>query len=325
MKIFVTGGTGFIGTHLIRLLRDTPHDVVCLARKTSEVTRLRDANASIVVGDVTDRQSLADGMRGCAWVINLANFYEFWTTDERLYHAVNIDGTRNVMDAALAEKVSKVVHVSTVAAYGNAAWPITEDSPIGDRRATRYCQSKYDGEQLARRLHEEKGLPLVVVSPSAVIGPDDPKASGRYIGNLSRGRLPVQIFTKQSFSFVYVGDVARIILKALERHDNVGEKYLASAYNHTWGEINRMITDVSGRRLPVLTLPDWMTLASAYLFTGLAGITRQPPMWDMSVAQMAIMRQGFNVDGSKAARELGITYTPIRDALKEAVGSFARH
>ncbi|MCK4813817.1 MAG: NAD-dependent epimerase/dehydratase family protein, partial [Candidatus Marinimicrobia bacterium] len=123
MKIFVTGGTGFIGTHLIRRLKETQYELYCLARVTSQVEKLEEAGAIVIRGDVTDKQSLLSRMRGCEWVVNLANFYEFWTPKRRIYHDVNINGTRNVMEAAIETGISKIVHVSTTAVYGNAEWP----------------------------------------------------------------------------------------------------------------------------------------------------------------------------------------------------------
>jgi dihydroflavonol-4-reductase len=140
--------------------------------------------------------------------------------------------------------------------------------------------------------------------------------------NMIRGRLPAQIFTKQYFSFVHVKDVGIAIVKALEKEKNIGEKYIVSAENHSWGEINQMISDISGTKLPLLKLPVWLTVFNSYLFSSIAKLTRKPPIWDMSVDQITLMKQGFKIDGSKVERELGITYTPIYEAIKEAIESY---
>lgn len=322
MRIFVTGGTGFIGSHLVKCLAETEHELVCLARKTSNVSALEDSGVTIAFGDVTDKDSLRKGMQGCDWVANLANLFLFWVSDEQVYDDVNVEGTRNVMEAALETGISKVVHVSTGAVWGNAEWPISEVTPLGVQRASKYAQTKYEGERIAWRFYEEHGLPLVMIYPSAVVGPDDPKAAGRYVKNIARHRMPAQVLTDTPFPFVYVGDVCKAILGALEKEGNIGEKYLVSSANLTWGELNRMICDIAGVPLPPFRLPDAVTRFNAKLLTGIADLTKRPPWLDLSVDQVALMRQGFVVDGSKAERELGFSYTPIRQALEEAIASF---
>jgi dihydroflavonol-4-reductase len=323
MKILITGGTGFIGKALLRRLRETRHKLYCLAREGSKVEPLIEAHAAVIRGDVTDRQSLIEGMKGCDWAVNLANFYEFWAADRGNYRRVNVDGTVNVMEAAIATGISKIVHVSTAAVFDPAERPVTESSRLGAPCPTTYVGSKREGERRVWALYGKGNLPLVVIYPSAVLGSNDPKASGRYIRSMIRGKMPAQVMTKTSFSFVHVDDVAKAILKALEKEDNIGERYIVSAENRTWGEINWMIGEISGARLPRLTLPDWMAVANARLFTALARLTGRPPLWDMAVDQIELMRQGYQIDGSKAERELGFTYRPVREAIRDAIESCA--
>lgn len=322
MKIFVAGATGFIGTHLVKRLAETEHDLVCLARKTSDLSTLKKLGVTIAIGDLTDKDSLRRGMQSCDWVANLANLFLFWVPDNQVYTDVNIEGTRNIMEAALETGITKVVHVSTAAVWGNADWPISEDTPMGKQRVSKYAKTKYEGERIAWRFHEEHGLPLVMIYPAAVVGADDPKAAGRYVKNIAKHRMPAQVLTNSPFPFVYVGDVAEAILRALEKEDNIGEKYLVNGDNLTWGEFNRMIADISGVPLPPLRLPNTMTVVNAWLLTGLANLIKRPPLLDLSVDQVAMMKQGFIIDGSKAERELGFRYTPIHQALEEAIASF---
>ncbi|MCK4344190.1 MAG: NAD-dependent epimerase/dehydratase family protein [Bacteroidales bacterium] len=322
MKIFITGSTGFIGTYLMKRLAQTKHELHCLARETSNTQLLKEAGANIFIGDITDKASLLKGMEGCDWVIHLASSFVFWVPNNKVFSDVNITGTRNVMESALEKGISKVVSVSTVGIYGNADWPVTEETPVGAKRASTYVRTKYEGDLIAWDLYEKKNLPMVVIYPSAVIGANDPKASGRYIKNYARGRMPAQVLTKLYFSFVHVKDVAEAIVKALEKENNIGEKYIVSAENHTWGEINQMISEISGTKHPFLKFPTWMTVMTSYLLTGIANLIRKPPIWDMSVDQISLMKQGFKIDGSKAERELGIKYTSIRDGIKESIESF---
>ena len=322
MKIFITGGTGFIGKYLVERLLQTEYKLKCFARRTSNKQFLKNAGVDIFIGDVTDKSSLQKGMEDCDYVVHLARSFVFWFRDNRIFNNVNVTGTRNVMEAALEKGISKVVYVSTAAVYGNADWPITEERPVGSERASKYVLTKYQGDLIAWKLYAEKKLPLVVIYPSAVVGANDPKACGRYIRNYAKGRMPAQVLTGLYFPYVHVKDVAEAIFRALEKENNVGEKYIVSAENHTWGEINQMISEISGKKLPFLKLPIWMTVFTSYLLTGIAGLTRKSPLWDMSIDQIKLMKQGFKIDGSKVERELGITYTPIYDGIKEAIDSF---
>jgi dihydroflavonol-4-reductase len=322
MKIFITGGTGFIGRHVVERLAGTEHQLTCLVRESSDVERLKKAGARLVTGDVADKGSVMKGMKGCDWVIDIAGLYAFWVPDKKAYTDVNVTGTRNVAECALELGVSKLVHVSTAGIYGTPEEvPFTEDNPVGPDRYCEYFRTKYQGDLIAWELHEKKDLPLVMVYPGAVLGAGDPKASGQYIDRLIHGRLPATVFTDDGFTFVHVKDVAEIIVRAAEKEDNIGEKYLAGNHRKTWGEANRMISEISGVPLPRLTMPAPLVMINAALLTLIADIIKRPPLWGMAIDQMRVMRAGYLFDGSKAERELGITYRPIRSAVEEAIDS----
>jgi dihydroflavonol-4-reductase len=323
MNIFITGSTGFIGTQVINRLTQTEHKLVCLARKTSNTSLLKEQGVTIIQGDVTDRNTLLEGMKNCRWVINLANLYSFWEPRKEAYREINVEGTRNVMEAALETGISKVVHVSTTGIYGKPAEsPFSENSPVGPRRFSEYFKTKYEGDLIAWEFHQKKALPLVVVYPVAVLGPGDPKTTGKYIRNLIQRRLPATVFEDSFFTFVHVKDVAEIIVRAMEKENNLGEKYIAGKAQLTFGEINQMVSEISGVRLPMFSLPDWLTMFNARLLTWLADLIKKPPVWDLAIDQIRTMKEGVMADGSKAERELGITYTPVRKALEEAIASF---
>ena len=321
MKIFITGGTGFIGNYLVNRLKETQHELHCLAREKSNTQFLKEIGAHIIKGDVTDKTSLLKGMDGCDWVIHLASSFVFWIPDNKVFRDVNITGTRNVMKSALEKGISKVVYISTAAIWGNAKWPITEETTVGTEQASKYVRTKYEGDLIAWDLYEKSNLPLVVIYPSAVVGANDPKACGRYFKNYAEGRMPAQVLTKYNFPFVHVKDVAEAIVRALEKENNIGEKYIISAENRSFGEINQMINKISGTNLPIMKLPTWATLMTSYILTGIANLIKKPPIWDMSVDQIKLMKQDFNIDGSKAERELGIQYTSVYDGIKESIES----
>lgn len=322
MKIFITGGTGFIGSNLVKRLSQTGHQLYCLARKSSDTRKLEESRVAIIYGDVTDKKSLLEGMAGCDWVAHLASAFEFWVRNKKVFAEVNIAGTRNVMESALETGVKKVVYVSTAAVYGNSEWPVTEEVAPGSVRYSCYAETKYQGDLVAWDLYERNKLPLVAIYPGAVLGPDDPKAAGRYIRNVALGKMPAQVLADTPFPFVHVRDVCEAILLAFEKQNNEGEKYLITKYSLTFGEINRLVSEISGTPLPGLRLPDFLTVLGSLAATCLSKITRRPPILDMSVDQIKLMSKGCRVDGSKAERELGLKYTPIPVAIEEAVASY---
>ena len=323
MRAFVTGATGFIGSHTAERLARAGHELNCLVRKTSDTGRLEKLGAALAFGDVTDRASVLEGMNGCDWVITIAAAYSFWLPRKRTYAEVNVGGTRNVMECALEAGVSKIVHVSTVAIYGKPAErPFKEESDPGPVRFSEYAQTKYEGDLIAWELFKTKGLPLVVVYPGGVLGPDDPKATGEYIQNLINSRMPATVFDDVLFPWVHVRDGAEVIVRAAEKEGNIGEKYLAVGQNLTFGQINRMISGISGVTLPKFKMPDPLATGNAMLLTILADIVKKPPLLGMAVDQIRTMKEGGEVDGSKVERDLGVTYTPIRVAIEEAIASY---
>lgn len=323
MKVFITGSTGFIGSFVVQKLSQTDHELHCLVRKGSNASLLEKIGAQQVEGDLTDKGSLLEGMKGCDWVVNIAAAYEFWLPKKDIYHNVNVTGTRNVMECALECGVSKVVHVSTVAIYGKPPQsPFTEESPVGPVRFSRYAQTKYEGDVIAWDLYEKQGLPLVVIYPGGVLGSCDPKTTGQYILMMINRKLPAVVFPDVLFPWIHVRDVAETIVSAAEKEGNIGEKYLVVSENLTFGQINRMISEISGIPLPKLSLPDPLVMMNAGIFTLLADIIKKPPIWGMAKDQMLTMKEGAVVDGSKTQRELGVTYTPIRTALEDAIASY---
>jgi dihydroflavonol-4-reductase len=322
VRVFVTGGTGFVGKPTVRRLIEGGHEVRCLVRNVSRAGELERLGCETAYGDVTAKASVLEGMWGCEWVVNLANLYSFWEPDKVIYRRVNVEGTRNVMQAALQASISKVVHVSSFVVWGKPSQrPFDEETPFGAERFTEYARSKYDGDEVVWELYQREGLPVVVLYPGIVLGAGDPKASGRYIRDLTEGRIPGRVFEDSAFTYVHVNDVAEAIGRALEKEGNVGEKYLIGNQTLSQGEYTRMICETSGTRPPTRSIPGPAVMAIASVLTKVADVSGRPPMWEMSTDTMRNLREGGAFDGGKAERELGLTYTPIGVAIEEEVAS----
>jgi len=322
MKVLVTGGTGFIGQHVLLRLKKTEHSIRCLVRKTSDTLIPEKVGAELITGDITNRASVKKAVSGVDAVIHLANIYEFWIPHKKDFFAVNVEGTRNVLEESLAANVGKVIHICTLGAYGIPDdKPFTEESVPAQKRTSLYFETKYQGSKLAWKLHKENDLPLVMVYPSAVTGPGDNKPSGRYVINMAKGKMPAQVFLKSVLTWVDVRDVAEVIVRALEKEDNIGEKYFAGAEMLSFAEFNKHISNASGVSLPRIKMPNWMAVMNGACLTFLADIFKFQPMLGMSNDQMRTMKNGFSADCSKVTRELDIQYMPISKSLEDAVAA----
>jgi dihydroflavonol-4-reductase len=320
MKVFITGGTGFIGKYVVRRLIEAGHQVRCLVRNDNRLNGLSAFDFERVPGDVSSLPALRTGMAGCDWVIHLAGQYAMWSLDPGSFTRVNVEGTRNVMQAALDCGASKVIHMSTVAVYGKPTdCPFTEDSRPGLELFSRYGQSKADGERIAWNDFRERGLPLVVLYPGIVLGAGDDRASGQYLRLILFRRTPSTIFHDSRSIYVHVRDVADAVLRAALMPGNLGEKYLIGKEAFTGRQLADLVHDVSGVPLPPLRLPDPIVQAASHLFTGVSTITRRPPLWTLSIDASRTLKNGFIFDGSKAVRDLGLRYTPVKKAMEEAV------
>ena len=153
MNVFITGGTGFIGSHLVKRLVQEYHHVTCLVQKTSDRRLLQSLGVAMVEGDVTQRESLRLGMQGCEQIVHLAAAFSFWSPDPDVYQRVNVEGQRNLMEVALELGIPRIIEVSTFGIWGNAKdKPTNENSPFGEKRTGRYFQTKYEGHLLAGEL-----------------------------------------------------------------------------------------------------------------------------------------------------------------------------
>src|SRR3954468_20227254 len=228
MRVFLTGGTGFIGGALARKLRDRGDDVVALVRTPAKATHLSLAGVELVPGDLSDEAAITEGMAGCDAVIHAAAIYEVGipkSAKPEMY-AANVDGTRRVLEAALAHGVSKVMYVSTVGAFGNTNGKIVDESYHHPKTSytSYYEETKVEAHDIAVDL-AKRGLPVVIVQPGGVYGPGDTSVLGKNMEQIARGKVPLLPFPDLGMTMVHRDDVADGILSALDK-GRAGEAYV---------------------------------------------------------------------------------------------------
>jgi dihydroflavonol-4-reductase len=280
MKVFVTGGTGFIGGHVVRGLRDRGDEVAALVRTAEKGLPLSDIGCDLVPGTLSDEHALRDGMRGCDAVIHAAAVYEVGipkSEHEAMYEA-NVRGTERVLRAALEEKIPKVVYVSTIAAFGNTRGRVVDEGyrHPGANFTSYYERTKYEAHQIAQRLIEDEGLPGVIVQPGGVYGPDDHSAVGTQINQFLAGRMPLIAFPDLGMNLAHVDDIAAGILLALDKGD-VGESYVLGGQITTMRELIETVANVSGRKAPKRALPTSLMKAMTPIGPLVGKAMGQPP------------------------------------------------
>jgi len=322
MKAFVTGGTGFIGSHVVRVLLDKGYEVVALTRSTSRLNNLKDLPLKTVTGDLRDIYSLRTGMRGCDVVYHVAADYRFWSPQSKERYDINVQGTENILQSALEEKVSKVVYTSTVGTIGNKGdgTPGTEDTPVSiEDMVGDYKRSKFLAERKAIE-YSQKGLFVVIVNPSAPVGPNDikPTPTGQTILNYLNGKMPAYIDT--GLNLVAVEDVALGNWLA-ERKGRNGERYILGNEDMTLKNVLDLLEKITGIPAPKTKIPYWVALTAGYCNQIVSDyITHKEPGIPLEPVKMAKKKMFF--DSSKAIRELGFPQSSPEEALRRAVEWF---
>ncbi len=321
MKVFVTGATGFIGASLVRELLREGYSVSALVRPGSDRRNLAGLDLELWEGDLRDRGSLERGLAGCDTLFHAAADYRLWTRRPADMYEINVDGTRNILEAALKCGLSRVVYTSSVGTLGNPGngVPGNESTPVTlADMVGHYKKSKFLAEREAESF-VARGVPLVIVNPSTPVGALDvkPTPTGKIIVDFLNRRMPAYLDT--GLNLIDVTDCARGHLLAA-RHGRVGEKYILGSENLTLREIFTMLAEITGLPAPKVRLPYTPILLAAYVNEALSRITSREPLIPLAGVQMA--RKFMFFDASRAVKELGLPQSPVADALRKAVEWF---
>jgi dihydroflavonol-4-reductase len=318
VRALVTGATGFIGSHVVAALAAAGAEVRGFDRCAPE-------GADAVVGDIRDADALASAMQGCDAVFHLAAVYSYARAYAREMQAVNVEGTRAVLEAAARAGVSRVVHTSSCATCGPVARrAATEaDAPPSWELAVPYKRTKLEGERLALAAARD-GLDVVVVNPTTPVGPGDrrPTPTGKMVADVARGRARAYL-TRAALNVVAVEDVAAGHLLAFE-HGRSGERYLLGGQNLSLREVFAIVAEAAGRRPPSVGVPWAPAYAAARVGDGaLRLVGREPSL--LVVDEVRLARLPMLFDDARARSKLGHTSRPAAQALASAARAALAH
>ena len=332
MTILVTGASGFVGSAVLRRLVERGLEARALVRAGSDRSNLQGLSAEVaekvavevVVGDLTDRASLAAALKGCSGLFHVAADYRLWARDPASMFRANVEGSRDILLAAAEAGVSRMVYTSSVAVLGilpgdqvsDEETPVAFENMIGP-----YKQSKFRAEEEVRRLVAENGLPVVIVNPSTPIGPRDikPTPTGRMIVEAASGRMPAYVDT--GLNVVHVDDVALGHMLAFDK-GRVGQRYILGGEDMTLKEILACIASLAGRPAPRFGIPHNLIMPVAALAEAWARLTRSDKEPFVTLDGIRMARKKMFFSSAKAAGELGYKPRPAREALADAVTWF---
>jgi dihydroflavonol-4-reductase len=322
--VLVTGATGFVGSAVARALIAQGRQVRVLVRPASDKFNLQNLEVERREGALEDSASLEAAVAGCGALYHVAADYRLWVPRPQAMYRANVEGTRAIMQAALARGVERIVYTSSVAVLGlfPNGTPADETTPsVLDDMIGPYKRSKFMAEAVVREMVATRGLPAVIVNPSTPIGPGDvkPTPTGRMIVEAASGRMPA--FVDTGLNLAHVDDVAAGHVLAEER-GRIGERYILGGENLTLREILRRIAHLVGRKPPRLSLPIPTLMPVAFAAETVARITGREPFVTVDGLRLARKRMFFS--SRKAVEELGYAPRPVDQALADAVTWFRR-
>jgi len=317
MRVFVTGGTGFIGGHLIRRLLNEGVNVKALIRDRNKADEFQKLGVEPVIGDITDKASIEGVLKGCDVFYHLGNVSRWWLPDKSLYYKVNVEGTKNIMLEAAEAGVKKVIYTSSIAAIRQPRGEITtEESEHKRDFESHYGRSKFLAEKEVLRIYRENNLPVVILNPGVVIGPGDLKTFGRTIIELLNGKLKAKLFEDSIVPIVYIDDVIEGHRVAAEK-GRAGERYILVGDNVSIGDVFKTINEITSVPIPDKRIPPLLMKSIAYLMELGSFFTGKPPRF--AIDGIRAMEIGASGSNRKAKEELGLSFIPIEEALKRTI------
>lgn len=323
MEYFLTGATGFLGGELTRQLLEDGHRVVALVRSPSKAEERGLTGAEgvrVVVGDVTDRASMRDAMAGTDGVFHLAAWYRIGARDPSVADAVNVGGTRNVLELMDELGVEKGVYTSTLAVFSGTGGRLVDETaePSGPF-LTVYDRTKWEAHHRVARPMMEEGLPLVVVMPGVIYGPGDTSQMGELLADYLRRDLPA-VPRETAYCWGHVEDTARAHVRAMEA-GREGEDYIVAGHPRTLVEVLELAEEITGVEAPPAISPAWFRALAPFAAL-LEKAVALPPDYRSETLRV-LGGATYLGDSSKARRELGLEHRPLEAGLRETLEALA--
>ena len=319
MKVFLTGSTGFVGSHVARAYAAAGAELRLLTRKTSRLAAIEGIAAEVVVGDLRQPEGLRTAVRGCDALVHVAADYRLWVRDPQEMYAANVDGTRELLRLAREEGVAKVVYTSSVATMGfqvdgtivDETTPVSLEDMIGP-----YKRSKFMAEQEAIAA-ARAGQHVMILNPTTPIGAGDakPTPTGRIVVDFLNRKFPAYVDT--GLNLVDVSEIARMNVVALER-GTPGERYILGGENLSLKQILDRMSAITGLPSPTMKVPHTVALVFAFFDETITGrlLGKEPRA---TVEEVRMSRKQMFALSAKAERDLGFRVLPVYNALRAAI------
>jgi len=325
LKAFVTGATGFLGSHVARVLAEQGADLRLLVRPTSDLRNIADLNAERVYGDLRDRASIEKALSSCEVVFHVAADYRLWVRDPNEMYRSNVEGTRCLLEAARKQGVRRIVYTSSVATMGfgsgsNNGGGADEECPVSlTDMIGHYKRSKFMAEKVAIDA-AKSGVDVVIVNPTTPIGERDikPTPTGRIVVDFLKRKFPAYVET--GLNLVDATECARGHVQALEKGRS-GERYILGGENLTLKQILDRLAAITGLPSPTVKVPHFVALSGAVFYEMVMGrlLGRAPRA---TIDEVRMSRKMMFVSSAKAERELGWRVIPVDAALRRSVEWF---
>jgi dihydroflavonol-4-reductase len=330
MKVFVTGSTGFMGGNIVKKLLDLDFEVNVLVRNNSNTLNIDKLPVKVFYGDICDRNSLKNIMKGCKVLFHAAALYSFWSSNPEIFYEINVRGTKNIIEAAMNQGVEKIIYTSSESTINLEKEDKSDDnfeggfctfndineasSVFGD-----YKKSKVLAELEVIKMIKEK-VPVIIINPTTPIGPRDvkPTPTGKIVMDYLNKKMPAYVNT--GLNIIDVEDVALGHIMAFQK-GIIGKRYILGNKNLTLFQIFEILEKITKIKAPGIEIPLWLVKSFAYISEFVSDkMFNKQPMLPVAAVKTAYKHRFF--DCSRYIEELGISLTPVENSFDKAVRWF---